>query len=270
MECGWNRSTDPSSATKEHRSWSWKEVGCRKDCTTLAGETKRSVECVTKQKAQRSADCTTARVGRRSDTKSQKKLSKCEQEAKTLKKDWNRQRGITPRPLSEGQWRESHLAVRRWESDKHSSRSIPVEGFRNHVATDGVGRVWMVSGAAGSRRGDGADGMYGTLDAELEVQRSIKGAELTASLSSLGKAIGPTMVHADSKGILTGSGGEMRCSGPRATHADLSILIWELHRAHQEGMLVGVEHVKAHGSKKEIQDMSLFEKFNIERQWESR
>ena len=62
----------------------------------------------------------------------------------------------------------------------------------------------------------------------------------------------------------------MRCSNPRVTDADLSILIWELHRAHQEGKLVGVEHVKAHRSKKEMQDMSLFEKFIIERQWESR
>ena len=50
--------------------------------------------------------------------------------------------------------------------------------------------------------------MYGTLDAELEVQRTIKGAELTASLSSLGKANGPTMVHANSTGMLTGCGEE--------------------------------------------------------------
>ena len=62
----------------------------------------------------------------------------------------------------------------------------------------------------------------------------------------------------------------MRCSGPRATDADLWILIWDLHRTHQEGILVEVEHVKAHRSKKEMQDMSLFEQFIIERQWESR
>ena len=37
-------------------------------------------------------------------------------------------------------------------------------------------RVWMVSGAVGSRRGDGTD------DAEFEVQRTIKKAELTAFL----------------------------------------------------------------------------------------
>ena len=39
----------------------------------------------------------------------------------------------------------------------------------------------------------------------------------------------------------------MKCIGPRAKVADLWILIWEeLHRVHQEGMLVEVEHVKAH------------------------
>ena len=37
----------------------------------------------------------------------------------------------------------------------------------------------------------------------------------------------------------------MRCSGPRAKDADLWILIWEeLHRVHQEGIVVEVEHEK--------------------------
>ena len=52
--------------------------------------------------------------------------------------------------------------------------------------------------------------------------------------------------------------GEMKCIGPRARNADLWILIWEeQHRVHQEGILVEVEHVKAHRSKEEIQQMSL-------------
>ena len=42
-------------------------------------------------------------------------------------------------------------------------------------------------------------GMYGTLGAEPEVQRTIKRAELTALLFLLRKAIGPTVVHADKK-----------------------------------------------------------------------
>ena len=46
-------------------------------------------------------------------------------------------------------WTQSHLRVQKCESEKH----FPAEGFRDHVATDG---------------------MCGTLDAELEVQRTIK------------------------------------------------------------------------------------------------
>ena len=65
-------------------------------------------------------------------------------------------------------------------------------------------------------------GMYGTQDAELEVQRTIKRAELTAFLCFLWKAIGPTMVHVDSKGIIDGLWrGHMKCIGPEAMDADL-------------------------------------------------
>ena len=68
------------------------------------------------------------------------------------------------------------------------------------------------------------------------------------------KAVGPPMVHVDEKGIINGLWrGEMRCVGPRAKDADVRILIWEaLHRVHQEGLLVDVEHVEAHRSKKEM------------------
>ena len=100
-------------------------------------------------------------------------------------------------------------------------------------------------------------GMYGTMDAELEVQRAMKRAELTTFLCLLRKAIGPKMVHVDNKGIIDGLWeGEMRCIAPRAKDADLWTLIWEeLQRFHQEGILVEVE---AHRTKKEI--MSLFER----------
>ena len=45
-------------------------------------------------------------------------------------------------------------------------------------------------------------GMYGTLDAELEVQRTIRRAKLTAFWCLLRRATGPTMVHVDNKGII--------------------------------------------------------------------
>ena len=42
-------------------------------------------------------------------------------------------------------------------------------------------------------------GMYGTMDAELEVQRTMKGAELTAFLCLPRKAIGPLVFHVDKR-----------------------------------------------------------------------
>ena len=106
-------------------------------------------------------------------------------------------------------------------------------------------------------------GMYGTLHAELEVQRTIKRAELPAFLCLLRKAVGPTMVHVDNKGIFDAlCRGFMKCTGSKAKDADLWILIWEeLHRVHQNGTLVDVVHVKANRSKKEMKQMSLFERF---------
>ena len=55
-----------------------------------------------------------------------------------------------------------------------------------------------------------------------EVQRTINRAELTAFLCYLRKALGPTMVHVDNKGLVDGLWrGEMRCIGPKAKDADL-------------------------------------------------
>ena len=69
-------------------------------------------------------------------------------------------------------------------------------------------------------------GMYGTLDAVLEVQRTIKRAELAAFLGLFRTAIGPTMVHVDNKSVVDGLWrGEMKCIGPKAKDADLWIAI---------------------------------------------
>ena len=105
------------------------------------------------------------------------------------------QREIPSHPLSEGHWKKSHLTVRSWELKSTNVGTFPpVEGFRNHVATDG-----SLLGVSGKRSACGwsvvqlghdeemgpRHGMYGTLDAELGVQRTIKRAELTAFLVSL-------------------------------------------------------------------------------------
>ena len=49
-----------------------------------------------------------------------RKLGNWEQRAKTSKKDWKWQRGIASHPLAEGRWKNSHLTVRMWESEKHA------------------------------------------------------------------------------------------------------------------------------------------------------
>ena len=43
--------------------------------------------------------------------------------------------------------------------------------------------------------------MYGSMEAEYEVHRTIKRAELTAFLCLLKKVIGPIKVHVDNKGM---------------------------------------------------------------------
>ena len=62
-------------------------------------------------------------------------------------------------------------------------------------------------------------GMYGSMEAEYEVQRTIKRAELTAFLCFLRKVCGPIKVHVDNKGKLDGLRGEKECIKPRARDA---------------------------------------------------
>ena len=50
--------------------------------------------------------------------------------------------------------------------------------------------------------------MYGSMEAEFEVQRTIKRAELTAILCLLKKVIGLIKVHVGNKGIISGHGEE--------------------------------------------------------------
>ena len=127
-----------------------------------------------------------------------------------------------------------------------------VEGFRKHVASDGsllgVSGKWGACGWSVVQLDHTEEmvpmhGMYGTLDAELEVQRAIKRAELTAFLCLFRKAIGPTMVNVDNKGIIDGLWrGETRCIGPKSEGRrtpTCGFLIWrELHRVQQEVILV--------------------------------
>ena len=89
---------------------------------------------------------------------------------------------------------------------------------------------------------------------------TINRVELTAFHCLLRRIVGPITAHVDDKGIIDGlRRGEMQCIDPKANDADLWILIWEeVHRLHQEGPLLEVEHAKAHRSMKEKQEMTLF------------
>ena len=160
--------------------------------------------------------------------------------------------------------------MRKWESEKHKSWGMPAEGFKGHVATDGslLGNAgkWRACGWAVVQLDyDEEMGplyeMYGSVEAEYEVQRTIKRPEMTAFLCFLKKVIGPTKVHVDNKGIIMDYEKEKKCIMPRAGDADLWIKIRvELHGLVERGILLEVEHVNAHRTKKEKEKMSQFER----------
>ena len=120
--------------------------------------------------------------------------------------------------------------------------------------------MWLGSGTAGPLHG-----MYGSTEAEFEVQRTIKRA-LTAFLCLLRKVSGPIKVHVDNKGIIDGlRKGEKECLKPRAGDAHLWIKNWEeLHELVNTGISVDVAHVKAHRTKKEKEKMRKIERFVTE------
>ena len=117
----------------------------------------------------------------------------------------------------------------RWESEKYKSWSLQAQGFQGHVATDGsllgVAGKWSASGWSVVQSDYDGDlgpvyGVYGSMEAEFEVQRTIERAELTAFLRLLKKITGPTKVHVDNKRIIDGLWrGEMKCMGPTSGDA---------------------------------------------------
>ena len=93
--------------------------------------------------------------------------------------------------------------MNKWECEKHRSWSVPAEDFKGHVATDGslLGKAgkwgacgWAVVQLDHDEEMRHLHGMYGSMEADFEVQRTIKRAELTAFLCLLKKVIGPIKV----------------------------------------------------------------------------
>ena len=95
--------------------------------------------------------------------------------------------------VSESQWKRDHFSMRKWESEKHKSWSMPAEEFKGHVAIDGslLGTTgkwgacgWSLVQMDYDQEFGLLHGMYGSMEAELEVQRTIKRAELTSFFST--------------------------------------------------------------------------------------
>ena len=162
----------------------------------------------------------------------------------------------------------------KWESEKQKRWSMPVEGFKGHVATDGslLGNAgkwgacgWAVVQMDYDEEMEPLHGMYGSTEAAFEVQRTVKRAELTDFLCFLRKVSGPIKFHVDNRIIDGLRKGENECIKPRAGDAHLWIEIWkELHEVVKRGILVEVAHVKAHRTKKEKETMTKIERFAIE------
>ena len=106
----------------------------------------------------------------------------------------------------------------KWESEKHKSWCTPAEGFMGHrchgslLGTAGKWGAcdWAVVQLDYDEEMEPLHGMYGSMEAELEVHREIERAELTAFLCLLKKVIGPVKGHVDNKGIL-----DVLCRGER-------------------------------------------------------
>ena len=118
----------------------------------------------------------------------------------------------------------------KWESEKHKSWVMPAESFKSHATTDGSlqGKAgkwgacgWAVVQLDYDEEMGPLHGMCGSMEAECELQRTIKRAELTAFLQLLKKVIGPIKVHVDNKRIVDGlQRGGKECINPRAGDAD--------------------------------------------------
>ena len=110
----------------------WKEDGYKKSCMILAGQMKTKCQGCNKEEGtekHRLYQCPCWKEVRGQVTE---ELEKCEQRARTSKKDRRWQRGITTHPLSESQWVMSHFSVREWESKsiRAGSSSARLSGSR--------------------------------------------------------------------------------------------------------------------------------------------
>ena len=107
---------------------------------------------------------------------------KWEQKARTSKKEWKWQRGIVEHPLSESQWNWGHFSLKKWRSEKHKSWGMPAEGFKGRHLRLFAGKRWQVEACGWAVVQLDCDeemlplrGIYGSMEAEFEVQNTSRG-----------------------------------------------------------------------------------------------
>ena len=128
-------------------------------------------------------------------------------------------------PLSGRQWNGGHISATKCESEKHGSWSMPVEGFKGHVATDAslLGKTgrWGACGWAVVQRG--------SVEAETRGPAHHQEERADGFLCLIKRVIGPIKVHVDNKGIIDGlRKGESMCIKPSEREMlILWIQVWE-------------------------------------------
>ena len=137
--------------TEKHRKllpgrFSWKVGGRKRDCSRLAGRMLVNVKHANWRKAQKGTGCTTVQNGTKSGGQLRRPSESGEQNARTSKKEWKWQRGIVAHPLSESPWNRGNFRMKIWESEKHQSWCLQVEGLRRHVCNRRLssGYSWKV------------------------------------------------------------------------------------------------------------------------------
>ena len=149
---------------------------------------------------------------------------------------------------------------------------MPAGDFQGHVATDGALRGtagkcgacgWSVVQLDYDEELGPLHAMYGSMEAEFEVPRTVKRPQLTTCLCFLKKVIGPIKVACRHNMNHRWS---MEKRKENALIRRLAMLICgsesgkKMHVLMSREILVEVEHAKAHRSKKDKKEMSHFEK----------
>ena len=140
---------------------------------------------------------------------------KWEQKARTSKKERKWQRGVVTHPLSESQWNRCLFSMKKWSLRSTKAGACQQKASRPTWPQLGEACAWAVVQLDYDEDMEPLHGMYGSMEADYEVQRTIKRADLTAFLFLLKKVIGPIKVHVGNTGKIDGlRKGEKECIKP--------------------------------------------------------